>query len=138
LTINEVFLTATDTAQTILKEKFSGQRAMLLSLSAFLPISFCDVERLTEEHVGKFIDQFKLDISAESLTAELRQFAELCTHSQPELVTVREKNSFCEAYSYILEKRLDSVYSHLPLSYRILATIPTFCRWNVSAHSAIS
>ena len=123
--INEVFLTAIDTAQAILKEKFSGQRPMLLSLSAFLPTSFCDVERITEEHVGKFIDQFKLDISAESLTAELRQFAELCTHNKTELVTVREKNSFCEAYSYILEKRLDSVFSHLPLAYRILATIPT-------------
>lgn len=123
--INEVFLTAIDTAQAILKEKLSGQRPMLLSLSAFLPTSFCDVERITEEHVGKFIDQFKLDISAESLTAELRQFAELCTHNKTELVTVRDKNSFCEAYSYILEKRLDSVFSHLPLAYRILATIPT-------------
>ena len=123
--INEVFLTAIDTAQAILKEKFSGQHAMLLSLSAFLPTSLCDVERITEEHVGKFIDQFKLDISAESLTAELRQFAELCTHNKTELVTVREKNSFCEAYSYILEKRLDSVFSRLPLAYRILATIPT-------------
>jgi len=96
--INEVFLTAIDIAQAILKEKFSGQRAMLLSLSAFLPTSFCDVERITEEHVGKFIDQFKLDISAKSLTAELRQFAELCTHNKLELVTVHEKNSFCEAY----------------------------------------
>jgi len=90
-----------------------------------LSTSFCDIEGINEEHVGKFIDQFKLDISAESLTAELRQFAELCTHSQPELVTVGEKNSFCEAYSYILEKKLDSVFSHLPLAYRILATIPT-------------
>jgi len=98
---------------------------MLLSLSAFLPTSFCDVERITEEQVGKFIDQFKLDISAESLTAELRQFAELCTHSQAELVTICEKNRFCEAYSYILEKRLNSVFSHFPLAYRILATTPT-------------
>jgi len=96
---------------------------MFLSLSAFLPTSFCDVECITEEHVGKFIDQFKLDISAESLTAELRQFAELCTHNKLELVTVCEKNSFCKAYSYIL-KTLDSVFSHLPLVYRIR-------RWNV-------
>jgi len=72
-------------AQAILKEKFSGQRAMLLSLSAFLPpTSFCYIDHITEEHVGKFIDQFKLDVSVESLTAELRQFAELCTHNKPE------------------------------------------------------
>jgi len=37
--INEVFLTAINTAQATLKEKISGQRAMLLSLSAFLPTS---------------------------------------------------------------------------------------------------
>jgi len=117
--INEVFLTATNTAQVTLKEKFSGKSAMLLSLSAFLSTSFCDVERITEEHVRKFIDQFKLDISAELLTAELRQFTELCIHNKLELVTVREKNSFCEVYSYILKKTLDSVFSHLPLAYRI-------------------
>ena len=123
--INEVFMTAIDTAQAILKETFSGQRGMLLSLSYFLPTSFCDVERIIEEHVGKFIDQFQLNVNAESLTAELRQFAELCTHNKPELVTIREMNSFCEAYSYILAKRLDSVFSYFPLAYRILATIPT-------------
>jgi len=110
--INEVFLTAIDTAQAILKEKFSGQHTMLLSLSAFLPTSFCDVERITEEHVKTFIDQFKLDIRAESLTAEcgLREFAELCIHSQPELVTVREKNSL----SVLLHIRKEIGFSFLP------------------------
>jgi len=36
-----------------------------------------NVERIAEEHVGKFIGLFKLDINAELLTAELRQFVRL-------------------------------------------------------------
>ena len=36
--------------------------------------------------MNKNISDYKLDVSAESLTAELRQFTELCTHNKPELL----------------------------------------------------
>lgn len=84
--ISEVFFPALDTAMAILKEKFIGQRSVLLSLAILLPSSFSSLESEgLEEKLDPVLKQFGLESEKATVLEEFTDFRELCVKYNPTL-----------------------------------------------------
>lgn len=121
--VAEVLFTAIDAASTVLEDKFSSQRALLQSLSSFIPSTFRTMvrDKFCSLDITAIAANFNLEEC--SLKEELTDFVTICCKYNAEMLN-KEHSSFIAVHTFIKEKQLASVFPLLSVLYQILATIP--------------